>query len=112
MIIWSRLGFLVAVFVFGCSLVADLMTNHFTGSEEYWNEHRWPFGVSLLVSASLSWVAGSRLARDRTRTLVDKETGEEVRVAPNHTLFFIKMQLWGPILLVIGAIVIAMDLLT
>jgi hypothetical protein len=108
MVIWSRLGFLVAVFVFGCSLAANLITNHLTGSEEYWNAHKWPFGVSLLVSGLLSWVVGSWLAHAKERTLVDKETGEETVVTPNHTLFFIKMHWWGPVLGVIGIVLIAL----
>ena len=109
MVIWSRLGFLVAVFVFGCSLVANLLTNQLTGSEDFWNEHKWPFGISLLVSGLLSWAVGSWIANSEAKTLVDKETGEETVVTPNHTLFFIKMHWWGPILLVTGVVLIAVD---
>ncbi len=111
MVIWTRHGFLVAVFVFGCSLVANLLTNHFTGSGDYWNDHKWPFGVSLLVSGLLSWAVGSRLADANTKTFVDKETGRESVVKPNHTLFFIKMHWWGPILLVAGVVLIVKDLM-
>ena len=32
-VIWSKLGFLVAVFVFGCSVVVNLLTNRCMGSE-------------------------------------------------------------------------------
>ena len=110
MVTWSRLGFLVAVFVFGCSLVANVLTNHLTGSENYWNEHKWPFGVSLLISGVLSWVVGAWLAVSRTKTLVDKETGQETVIRPNHTLFFVKMHWWGPILLVIGVAIIVVDM--
>jgi len=110
MVIWSGLGFLVAVFVFGCSLIANLLTNYLTGSEDYWDEHKWPMGVSLLISALLSWAVGSWLADGKTKTLVDKETGEETTVTPSHTFFFIKMHWWGPILLFIGVVVIVMDL--
>ena len=111
MIIWSRLGFLVAVFVIGCSLIAGLLTNDFTGSEDYWNNHNWPLGVSLLVSGLLSWAVGSWLAKAKIKTFVDKETGEEITVSPNHTLFFIKMHWWGPILLVIGVALIVLDVM-
>ncbi len=101
----------MAVFVFGFSLVANLVTNHLAGSEAYWNEHKWPFGVSLLISGLLSWAVGSWLADSKTKTLVDKDTGEETVVKPSHTLFFIKMHWWGPILLVTGVVLIVMDLM-
>ena len=111
MMIWSRLGFLVAVFVFGCSLIANLIANHLTGSAEYWNLHKWPFGVSLLVSALLSWTIGSWLADSKAKALVVKDTGEKNMVNPDHTLFFIKMHWWGPILFVTGVVLIAIDLM-
>ena len=103
------MGFLVFVFVLGCSFVANLLTNLFKG-EEYWNEHQWPFGMSLLVAAFFSWIVGVLLAKRRVRTLIDKDTGEEVVVTPNHSLFFIKMQWWGPILLIAGIILILKDI--
>jgi len=111
MIIWSRLGVLVAVFVFGFSLIANLLTDHYTGSEDYWNVHNWPLGVSLLVSGLLSWAVGSWLASAKTKTFIDKETGEEIAVSPSHTLFFIKMHWWGPILLAIGVALIVLDVM-
>ena len=109
MIIWSRLGFLVAVFVFGCSLIANLLINQLTGSGIYWEEHRWPFGVSLLVSGLLSWTLGSWLSNSKAKTLIDKETGEEIVVTPNHTFFFIKMHWWGIMLFAAGVATIALD---
>ena len=97
--------------MFGCSFLANLLANNLTGSEDYWNKHQWPFGASLLMSGLLSWAVGGWLAGSGTRMLVDAETGEEVLVRPNHTLFFIKMSWWGPILLTAGAVVIVKDLM-
>ncbi len=111
MIIWNGLGFLVAVYVFGCSLVANLVVNSVTGSEQYWEQHRWPFGQSLLVAAVLSWFTGRFLASRGAQTLIEKETGKEIVVQPYHAFFFVKMHWWGPILAVIGIAVTAVDLL-
>jgi len=109
MLIWKGMGFLVFVFVLCCSLVTNLVTDFFMG-EAYWNEHQWPFGASLLVAALLSWAAGHFLVQRRARVLIDKNTGEEVVLTPDHSFFFIKMHWWGPILLVVGMIVIVKDL--
>ena len=67
MIIWSGKGFLVAVFVFGCSLIANLITNNLSGGDLYWEQYRWPLGASLLASASLCWMVGEALRRKQER---------------------------------------------
>ena len=104
------MGFLVAVFVFGCSFGANLITNALVG-EPYYDENKWPCGISLIVAAALCWFIGQRLANSRTRNLVDMDTGVEVTVRPDHSLFFIKMHWWGPILLVIGVTLAVTDLM-
>lgn len=111
MIIWNGKGFLVAVFVFGCSLAANFITNSVVGNDQYWDQHKWPLGISLLVAAALSWYTGHYLATRRAKTLIDKETGKEVVLAPYHALFFIRMHWWGPILAIIGVVVIVLDML-
>ena len=110
MIIWSGLGFLVAVIVFGCALAANLIANSVTGGGTYWDENRWTLGVALLVAAVACWSLGRYLRGRKARTLIDKETGEEVIQKPSHSLFFIPMDYWGPILAVVGLALIAKDL--
>lgn len=95
MIIWSGLGFLVAVIVFGFSLVLNLAFNAWFG-EGYYNAHKWPVALSLLLSAVACWFLGL--------VLRDRDQG-------GHTLFFIPMHLWGPILAVIGVVVLVADVL-
>lgn len=109
MIIWNGLGFLVAVFVFVSSLSAQFITESFLG-EGYWDRYKWPFGLSLMVAATGSWFLGRFLARRKVRTVIDKETGKEFVLPEKHALFFIDMRWWGPILALIGAIVIVLDL--
>ena len=66
-IIWSGKGFLVAVFTFGFSLVANLVTNTVTGSGAYWDAHQWPFAVSLFVSAAACWLVGRSIQNRNVR---------------------------------------------
>ncbi|MHB8899947.1 MAG: hypothetical protein ACYC6Y_14465 [Thermoguttaceae bacterium] len=111
MIVWNGLGFLVAVIVFGCSLAFNFAFNVWLG-EGYYDTHKWPFAISLLLSAIICWFLGSALRKRNSQTVIDKATGEEMVLdRSNHSLFFIPIHLWGPILAVAGCIVLVMDLL-
>jgi hypothetical protein len=113
MIIWSGRGFLVAVYAFGCSLIANLLCNSIAGTAKYWEQHRWVLSVALLAAAALSWLTGKALVAAPPKAYIDKETGEEVSIGGgHHTFFFIQMYWWGPILAVIALIVLLNDLLT
>jgi len=61
MIIWQGLGFLVAVIIFGCSLIANLISNATVG-KGYYDQHKWPFAVSL-VSVTRSTFLTEQLQR-------------------------------------------------
>src|SRR5579871_1124624 len=107
-IVWTGKGFLVAVVTFGCSLVANLISNGVTGSGAYWEDHKWPFAVSLFVSAVVCWVLGRVFRKRGAKVLIDPKTGEEVVLGKSHTLFFVPMIWWGPILAVFGAVALGM----
>ena len=100
MIIWTRLGFLVFVFFFGAACLCQLgFDRHF--GKGYYSTHKWTIGTAMVIAAGPSWLVG-RLLRRRTRTLIDPQTGGQVILdGDTHTLFFIRMDLWGPILLVL-----------
>ena len=109
-IVWTGKGFLVFVFAFCFSLIANLLTNLATGSEAYWNTHKWPFAVSLIVSAATCMLLGLIFHNRKGRILVDPKTGEEVVIRESHTLFFIPILWWGPILAMFGLIALCVDL--
>lgn len=108
--IWSGLGFLVVVFTFGSSLIANLICNSVTGSEAYWNAHKWPLAVSLFLSAAVCWFVGRFFHSRKAQVLVDPNTGKEVVLRKSHSLFFIPMMWWGPVLAVCGLIALVLDL--
>ena len=110
-IIWRGLGFLVAVIVFGCSLAANLIFNA-TRGKGYYDYHKWPFAVSLIFSAMICWFLGRHLRKRSDRIVIDKQTGKEFAMnQSSHTLFFIPMHWWSPILLLIAAILLAVEFL-
>ena len=109
MIIWQRRGYLVAVIIFGFSLLLNLALNA-TYGVGYYDHHKWPFALSLVVSAILCWFLGNYLRKQSDRVVIDKLTGKEFVINQSrHTLFFIPMQYWGPILLVCAAILFGIE---
>ncbi len=109
MIIWSGLGFLVAVIIFGCSLVLNFAINAWLG-DGYYDTHKWPFAISLFLSAVICWFLGAALRRRTSQVVIDKETGKEIVLnRSNHSLFFIPMHIWAPILAIGGVIVLVID---
>jgi hypothetical protein len=95
-IIWRGFGFLVVVIAFVCALVGNLIANAVAG-EGYFDRHKWPLGVSLLVAAALCWLLGDYLRKQPGRVVIDKQTGREFTLRKTHSLFFIPMHWWGPI---------------
>lgn len=112
MIIWNGLGFLVAVIVFGSSFAMNLIFDDICG-DGYYDNHNWPFAISLLCSSSICGVLGYYLKKRTDRVVIDKETGEELVVnMSRHSLFFIPMHYWGPLLLGLALLSFAYDLLS
>jgi hypothetical protein len=89
MIIWAGHGYLVAVFVFVASLLMELASESVTHDSEYYQREGLPLAGALAIAAVLSLVVGLALRRG---------------AAPGrkHTLFFIPMPVWGPLLLALA----------
>ena len=110
-IVWRGLGWLVAVIVFGLSLIGNLLCNAIYG-DGYYDHHK--MATSGLVTFRWYYllVLGQYLKGRSDRVAVDKVTGQEfVANQSRHTLFFVPMHLWGPILGLIALIVLAVSLL-
>jgi hypothetical protein len=108
-IVWRGYGWLVAVIVFGLSLIGNLICDGIYG---YYDNHKWPFAVSLLASGAICWFLGQYLKGRSDRIAVDKATGQEfVANQSRHTLFFVPMHLWGPILGLIALVLLGLSLL-
>ncbi|HEY9288265.1 MAG TPA: hypothetical protein VIT43_09615 [Candidatus Dormibacteraeota bacterium] len=63
-------------------------------------------GIAEIVAAVALWFTGVRLNGQPGRQLVDPKTGQNVVLRRRHTLFWIPMQYWAPVLALIGVIVI------
>ena len=109
MIIWRGWGVLIIVIVFASSLAANFISNAVAGPT-YYDEHKWPLALSLVVSAVICWFWGLAYKNKPGRVVIDKQTGNELTLQPARpALFFIPLQYWGPILLIIAVVVFVMD---
>lgn len=104
MIIWRGFGILVVVVTALMVALLQLGANALLGGNAYEQYTRWLFPLGLLLAASILWPLGRYLNGRGARVLVDRATGQEVTLRPNHSLFFIKMEYWA-LLLVLGAAV-------
>lgn len=109
LIVWRGYGWLVAVIVFGCSLVANLLFNA-TYGEGYYDRHRWPLALAMLIAGVICWTLGNRLRKRSDRVVIDKATGQEIIMNQSwHALFFIPMHLWGPVLGAIAGVLFVLE---
>jgi hypothetical protein len=101
-IVWRGWGILVLAILFGCSLAANMLVNHLTGTTTYWETHAWPFASALLSAAALMWWVGLLLDRYSVRKSIDRFTGAPVATKKNHDLFYIPIKYWGLLFLALG----------
>ena len=104
MIIWNGMGFMVVVLgVLGMFLV-DLGAATITGVDNNFAEHPGRLFIGFLVAALLVFLFSLFLSNRETRTVIDKESGQEFELGRNDSLFFIPVK-WWPILLIILGVV-------
>jgi hypothetical protein len=109
MIVWSGWGILVAVVAVVSFLVTGFVINAAMQNDQYYETHGWPklVAFAFAVAALIVWPLGRAFNRPRPdRGLLDPRTGEPAVMTPGggHTLFFIPMEYWAPILLVLGVV--------
>lgn len=108
--IWSGLGFLVAVITFGCCLLANYLLDAQFG-KGYYSSHLWAVGGALLIGGIISSGVGFLLKQRTDRFVVDEETGERLIInRSHHTFFFVPMHWAGMVVAGIGLVVAIADL--
>ena len=106
MLIWSGLGILVPVIMGVCMLLTQLLVGAALHDEKYYGTHAWPILVAMTTTASLVWLLNKRLSRQPGKRLVDPATGKDVLLQPRHSLFFVPLRYWPPLILVIGVVLV------
>ena len=75
--------------------------------ESFYQNNGWPKIVGAAIGGVVIWFLGNYLNRKTNdRELLDPKTGERMvlQTGGGHSLFFIPMQFWGPIILVLGIV--------
>ena len=109
LIIWRGAGAAVILFAILAALVTNIVTSSWFNQNNYFQNHAWAQMVALWFAGAGCWFLGRYLNGKPGRVLVDKATGQEVTIKPDHSLFFIKLEYWAPILLVIGICVLVFE---
>ncbi|NME72386.1 hypothetical protein [Flammeovirga aprica] len=94
MFVWSGKG-IFAIFVFLASAIIFGLI--FPGTSASYG-----FGFCFIVTAVFSWFMGKKWNDQDAKMYIDEDSGQKVIVKGNHTIFWIKLQYWGPIFLLIG----------
>ena len=96
------------VLLFGvvAALLTNIVTSSIFGEYNYFSHHSWAQAAALGIAGAASWFLGRYLHGKPGRVLIDKATGQEVTIRPVHSLFFIKLEYWGPILFTVGLVVL------
>ena len=104
MLIWKGAGYVVPVATFATLVLTELSVERWFGDERYYQHHGWPKFAGLALAALVVFALGTALRRRGAKTLVEKDTGREVVVRPEHTFFFVDVQYWGYLLLVLAVV--------
>ncbi len=96
MIFYSGRGYLVIILFFVPLLVFGMPLNVFTVGS--W----WPLHSLMILGATLIIVVGRFANRKKAiADIIYEKSGPVIVLKPPHTLYWIRMEYWGPILLVI-----------
>jgi hypothetical protein len=104
MIIWNGRGFVVAVIAFACLLLSEFLSERHFHDSAYYQQHGWPKLVAFLIAGVIVWRLSVHWGKTPARTLIEKETGKEVIMHRDDSLFFIPLRYWGPILCGLGIV--------
>lgn len=99
----SGRGYLVAIVTFLSLLASEFITESVTQDDRYYQTHGWPKTVGFSAAALLTGMI-VRWTQSSARRLLDPETGEEVLVHGNDSLFFIPMRHWTWLLVILGGV--------
>ncbi|UII22326.1 hypothetical protein [Fulvivirga ligni] len=87
MIVWSGRGFLSVLILFlSFALCVSILPKDLSN---------YAFVVACLAAGAFSWFMGKKWNEQEGQIVIDKATGQEINLKPNHSLFWIKLQYWG-----------------
>ena len=104
MIIWSGLGFLVAIIGFGSLVLTELLSESLTKNDQFYQENDWVKMTGMILAALLTLGLHKLLNLQKAKRVIDVQTGEEIVLRKSHTFFFIPVKWWPLTFLILGAL--------
>ena len=98
--VWRGYGWLVPVIGFGALVLSQLAIDAYYG-DGFYTANAWPKYVASGFAALLIGPLGIYLNHIKRKNLIDPETGEVLGKAPSHSLFFIPIEYWAVIIVVL-----------
>ena len=111
MLVWQGWGILVVGIAFAMIVVVSAIWTAVFGQSSVNTNYSMILGIALLLSAPIIYLLGNRLEARPGRTMVDKETGQEVVLRGANTLFFVRLKYWAWISAILGALLLIVGLL-
>ncbi|RPH32850.1 MAG: hypothetical protein EHM93_07320 [Bacteroidales bacterium] len=99
MIVWSGRGILSFLVFLIVLIVSGLCL-----PKEY---AYYGYVIASFLAGIFSWFIGIKWNNQEARPFIDEKTGQRVILKPNHALFWIRMQYWGPIFWIFGSLFLA-----
>lgn len=111
LITWKGAGAVVIILPILVCLIVNIATSKAFDENNYFQGHLWPKLLALGITGLSCWFLGRYLHRRPPTIKFDHATGREIAVKPEHDFMFIKLEYWGVIFLLIGAGLLAFNLI-
>jgi hypothetical protein len=101
LIVWSGAGIVVPIMAVITLCITQFATDAAFG-EGFYTAHGIPKLLALWITAALTWLLATALAKQKGRPHYNSRTGQMVMVKTRHSLFFIPVEYWAYILFGFG----------
>lgn len=96
MVIWSGLGFIVALIGVFALVLTEKVSEALTSDPHFYQHHHWLITVAMSLAALLTYGLHYFLGRRA------EKTAEGAAALRRHTLFFVAVRWWPVIFIIVG----------
>jgi hypothetical protein len=101
MIIYRGLGFLALICYVATAVVIASVLNWGFGLDVLVTPSWWPLHLTLFAGAVATFGVGLLLNREPVEETIYERTGPKTVSSAPHTLYYVRMEYWGPIIFVV-----------
>lgn len=94
----------MAVIGFAALISTEIVSAKITDNDQFYQQHGWVILIGMLAAAALTYGLQRFLLLQNGRVMIDKDTGQEVILRPDDSLFFIPVKWWPVVFAVLGVV--------